>query len=162
MSTNTFFKKVLFDKRINDKIKKIEYKIVADIRESIVTRKYIRRCKSCFPVYGREERRFLKRLRQQIEDYVQNNEGLSYEQLEEAFGSPIDVVNEYFESVEEESLLTKRITFSKYVRKTIVAILVIIMIFFACEQFIYYKAYKDNQNLKVVPATNSEYIIKEK
>ena len=143
------------------KFKKTKYKIAANIRESIVTRRYIRRCKSCFPVYGKEERRFLKALKQQIEDYAHNNEGISYEQLEETFGTPLDVVNEYFNSVEEERLLTKRITLSKYVHKTIVAILLIVMIFFACEQFIYYKAYKDNQNLKVVPAASLEYIMKE-
>lgn len=34
-----------------------------------MVKKYIRRCKNCFPVYGKEERQFLKRLRRQIEEY---------------------------------------------------------------------------------------------
>lgn len=40
-----------------------------------MVKKYIRRCKNCFPVYGKEERQFLKRLRRQIEEYAQENPG---------------------------------------------------------------------------------------
>lgn len=173
MSTNTFFKKVLFDKRINDKIKKIKYKIVADIRESIVTRKYIRRCKSCFPIYGREERRFLKRLRQQIEDYVQNNEGLSYEQLEEAtkrnpdldyiglkeeIGTPVEVLQSYYEEIEDREQLIKRISFIKGMKKIFIMLIVVITIFFMCRTW---RLYNDYQEFKQSNTLYEEEIIEQ-
>ena len=48
-----------------------------------MVKKYIRRCKNCFPVYGKEERQFLKRLRRQIEEYAQENPDVTYKQIEE-------------------------------------------------------------------------------
>lgn len=159
MSINTVFKKVLFNKGIDDKIKILNYGITKRMKEFVVTKRYIKRCKHCFPIYGREERQFLKKLKFQVENYIQNHEELTYEQLEREFGTPLDVVNEYFTST-EESLLTKRITFSRYIGKSIVTVILIMMIFFSCEQFIYFKACEDNRNMKVVPYTTSEYIMK--
>ena len=45
-----------------------------------MVKKYIRRCKNCFPVYGKEEQQFLKRLRHQMEEYAQENPDVTYQQ----------------------------------------------------------------------------------
>ena len=70
-----------------------------------MVKKYIRRCKNCFPVYGKEERQFLKRLRRQIEEYAQENPDVTYKQIEERFGTPIDIVKSYYDSLEDEDRL---------------------------------------------------------
>ena len=91
-------------------------------------KKYIRRCKNCFPVYGKEERQFLKRLRHQIEEYTQENQELTYQQLEEQFGTPIDIVKSYYDTLENENRLIDRACFSKYLRRIFAMILVILIV----------------------------------
>lgn len=84
-----------------------------------MVRKYIRRCKNCFPVYGKEEWQFLKKLRHQIEEFAQENPDVTYQQLEERFGTPIDIVKSYYDSLEDEDRLIDRACFSKYLKKNI-------------------------------------------
>ena len=95
-----------------------------------MVKKYIRRCKNCFPVYGKEEWQFLKRLRHQIQEYVQENPDVTYQQLEERFGTPIDIVKSYYDSLEDEDRLIDRACFSKYLKKILMVLIIILTGFF--------------------------------
>lgn len=92
-----------------------------------MVRKYIRRCKNCFPVYGKEEWQFLKKLRHQIEEFAQENPDVTYQQLEERFGTPIDIVKSYYDSLEDEDRLIDRACFSKYLKKILMAVVIILV-----------------------------------
>ena len=46
-----------------------------------ITRKYIRQCRTLFPVYGNSERTFLNRLKVQINEHLDLFPDLSYEEL---------------------------------------------------------------------------------
>ena len=52
-----------------------------------ITRKYIRQCRTLFPVYGNSERTFLNRLKVQINEHLDLFPDLSYEELVKQFGT---------------------------------------------------------------------------
>lgn len=115
-----------------------------------MVKKYIRRCKNCFPVYGKEERQFLKRLRHQMEEYAQENPDVTYQQLEEWFGTPIDIVKSYYDSLEDEDRLIDRACFSRTLKKVMIIILMVISIIGVYDSAIMYFSYLDGKDSKVI------------
>lgn len=120
-------------------------------------KKYIRRCKNCFPVYGREERQFLKRLRCQIEEYVQQNPDVTYQQLEEYFGTPIDIIRSYYDSLDDGNKLIDRACFSKYLKKIIMGIMIILIAFLIYRSTLIYLSYLDGKDSKVIYEESTIY-----
>ena len=115
-----------------------------------MVKKYIRRCKNCFPVYGKEEWQFLKRLRHQMEEYAQENPDVTYQQLEEWFGTPIDIVKSYYDSLEDEDRLIDRACFSRTLKKVMIIILMVISIIGVYDSAIMYFSYLDGKDSKVI------------
>ena len=115
-----------------------------------MVKKYIRRCKNCFPVYGKEEQQFLKRLRHQMEEYAQENPDVTYQQLEEWFGTPIDIVKSYYDSLEDEDRLIDRACFSRTLKKVMIIILMVISIIGVYDSAIMYFSYLDGKDSKVL------------
>ena len=115
-----------------------------------MVKKYIRRCKNCFPVYGKEEQQFLKRLRHQMEEYAQENPDVTYQQLEEWFGTPIDIVKSYYDSLEDEDRLIDRACFSRTLKKVMIIILMVISIIGVYDSAIMYFSYLDWKDSKVI------------
>lgn len=52
-----------------------------------IARKYIRQCRTLFPVYGKSERTF-KSIKVQVNEHLDLFPDLSYEKLVEQFGTP--------------------------------------------------------------------------
>ena len=115
-----------------------------------MVKKNIRRCKNCFPVYGKEEQQFLKRLRHQMEEYAQENPDVTYQQLEEWFGTPIDIVKSYYDSLEDEDRLIDRACFSRTLKKVMIIILMVISIIGVYDSAIMYFSYLDGKDSKVI------------
>ena len=115
-----------------------------------MVKKYIRRCKNCFPVYGKEEQQFLKRLRHQMEEYAQENPDVTYQQLEQWFGTPIDIVKSYYDSLEDEDRLIDRACFSRTLKKVMIIILMVISIIGVYDSAIMYFSYLDGKDSKVI------------
>ena len=115
-----------------------------------MVKKYIRRCKNCFPVYGKEEQQFLKRLRHQMEEYAQENPDVTYQQLEEWFGTPIDIVKSSYDSLEDEDRLIDRACFSRTLKKVMIIILMVISIIGVYDSAIMYFSYLDGKDSKVI------------
>ena len=67
----------------------------------------MKNCRRLFPVYGKYERQFLKRLKERITEYIVDFPNLSYDGLVEQFGSPKDIVLGYYDSVDDDYLLKK-------------------------------------------------------
>ena len=122
-----------------------------------MVKKYIRRCKNCFPVYGKEERQFLKRLRRQIEEYAQENPDVTYQQLEEWFGTPIDIVKSYYDSLEDEDRLIDRACFSGTLKKVMIIILMVISIVGVYDSVIMYFSYLYGKDSKVIYEESTIY-----
>ena len=81
-----------------------------------ITRKYIRQCRTLFPVYGNSERTFLNRLKVQINEHLDLFPDLSYEELVKQFGTPKEVIMEYYANADDDYLL-KKIDVSKKIKK---------------------------------------------
>ena len=68
-----------------------------------IANKYIQQCKSLFPVYGKLERTFLNRLKVQVNEHLDLFPDISYNELVKQFGSPREVVMEYYDNIEAVS-----------------------------------------------------------
>lgn len=120
-----------------------------------MVKKYIRRCKNCFPVYGREERQFLKKLKKEMEQYIQENVDVTYQQIEEQFGTPIDVIKAYYDSLEDENRLINRVCFSKYLKRFCIIVFIVLLSFFMYRTVLVYWSYLDAKDTKVIYEENT-------
>ena len=69
-----------------------------------ITQKYLKSVKKLFPIYGKKERQYIKNLQTPLQEYAEEKEDLSYEELTEEFGTPSHVISEYFSEVDDEYL----------------------------------------------------------
>lgn len=112
-------------------------------------RKYLRNCKRLFPVYGKRERQFIKRLRDRIQEHIDSSPGLTYEELTEQFGSPKDIVIEYYNTVDDDYLLRKT-NLVKYLKIVLFSALAIVLIYFGTHFVLLYKSYQDVQDSIII------------
>ena len=107
-------------------------------------RKYIRRCKQLFPVYGKYERQFLKRLQQQANEFIEQNPNLTYEELVTQFGSPKDIAVGYYDTIDDDYLL-KKLNLVKAIRRFFLAIVLVAVLFVGYRSYILYKVWLEAQ-----------------
>lgn len=107
-----------------------------------MTRKYIRQCRQLFPVYGKYERLFLKRLRNQITEHLSQHPNITYEELLLHFGSPKEIVLEYYDSVDDDYLL-KKTNLVRTVRKFCLIISLLFITYLGYRSYIIYQARLD-------------------
>ena len=104
-----------------------------------IANKYIQQCKSLFPVYGKLERTFLNRLKVQVNEHLDLFPDLSYEKLVEQFGTPKEVVMEYYDNIEDDYLLSK-IDLAKKVKKFLLFIAILFLVYFFYQSYTTYQA----------------------
>ena len=120
-------------------------------------KKYLRNCKRLFPVYGKRERQFIKRLRDRIQEHIDSSPNLTYEELLEQFGSPKDIVIEYYNTVDDDYLLRKT-NLVNYLKIVLFSALAIVIIYFGTHFVLLYKSYQDVQDSIII---HEETIIRE-
>ena len=111
-------------------------------------RKYMKDIRTLFPTMGKDERDYLKGFKENVLDYVQENNVKSKEELFEEFGNPKEVVTEYLNRVDTEYLI------KKIKRTTIIkrGILIIDMMFMGVNLYratLIYKDYKESINARI-------------
>ena len=89
-------------------------------------KEYIKEVKAMFPVKGKKERKYIKQLSKDIEDYCEESKATTKEELYENYGNPVDVVAEYFSAIGAPYVI-KKIRISKYI-KALIAIIIAILI----------------------------------
>lgn len=87
---------------------------------------YIRKIKALFPLMGKSERNFIKTIKINVDDFLADAPNSNLEDLYKEFGTPEDVINSYYVSVNTDSII-KRIRISKYV-KIIIIVLVLCLL----------------------------------
>lgn len=100
--------------------------------------RYYKDIKKMFPVNGKKEKIYLKKIKEQIDEY----DKASYEDLENQFGSPIEIVKSYYDTIDSQYLL-KRINIKRIVSITCVFVLTIVCLYFGYRTYILNKAYED-------------------
>lgn len=78
-------------------------------------KRYIKKIQNCFPIYGKEEKRYLTELSFYIDEYIERNPEVSEEELIQEFGSPSNVAGEYLLRADEKYLL-KRLRISHFIK----------------------------------------------
>lgn len=112
-------------------------------------KKYIKSCKRLFPVYGKYEKQFLNKIKQQINEYVEAFPNTTYEELIDQFGSPKDVVISYYENVDDDYLL-KKTNLVKTLRVFCVSFTFFLICFFGYRSYIIYQAYLDAKDTVII------------
>lgn len=114
--------------------------------------KYIKELQMFLPVMGKYEKKFIKNIRQNMIEYMENHPDAGYSDICDRFGTPRDMVIDYFEIIDTEYLL-KKTRLSSIIRKSIFCIVLCIAIVCAIELGLYYKAY-----LSVQDGINGYYV----
>lgn len=90
-------------------------------------KKYLSDVKTFFPIMGKSEKAYLAKLTESVDDYCIEENISTMEEIYNGFGHPSEVVNTYLTSV-DTSYLIRRIRFSKWIKKSIVALVLIALI----------------------------------
>lgn len=102
---------------------------------------YLSDVKAFFPIMGNQERKYLTKLAETVEDYCTEEKATTIEELYDGFGHPSEVANTYLTSVDTSQLI-KRIQFTKWIKRGIIALLLIALIGVSLYGIKSYKAYK--------------------
>ena len=122
-----------------------------------ITQKYLKSVKKLFPIYGKKERQYIKNLQTPLQEYAEEKEDLSYEELTEEFGTPPHVISEYFSEVDDEYLF-RQLRVRGYVKKFMIFVLVAFVILIG---YRYYLAYQNYENAMEEHIIYEETIIEE-
>lgn len=95
---------------------------------SKISKEYIKEVKAMFPVKGKKERLYLKNLARDVEMLCEEENITSKEKLYEKYGKPVEVVAEYFATVETDYVL-KKLRISRYIKALIAVIITIIVVY---------------------------------
>lgn len=88
---------------------------------------YISDVKSLFPIMGKNERQYIKKLSDTIEEYCEETSITSIDTIYDSFGSPQDILAGYF-SITDTSFLAKKIKISKWIKRGIIGLILISLI----------------------------------
>lgn len=102
-------------------------------------KEYISSVRLLFPVMGQAERNYLKKLELSLTDYCAENKPDSFDTLCQEFGMPEDIVNNYFDNADIDSMV-HRIRKNKFLRYGFIAII--------CATLIVFTSYCINLHLK--------------
>lgn len=106
-----------------------------------LNQRYLKEVKSFFPIMGKPERRYLKKLSGQINDYCIEKEVSSIDELYQDFGRPSEISNTYFSNIDINEFV-KRIQLAKWLKKGIAVFVLIALIAVTVYSIDSYCAYK--------------------
>lgn len=72
-----------------------------------IAKEFSKNAKIFFPIYGAKEKEYLKNLESNIEDFCEDNNIDSLDDLYSKYGTPSDVAHSYFSACSSEYILNK-------------------------------------------------------
>lgn len=87
-------------------------------------KEYISEVKALFPIIRKSERDYIKKIKVDIENFCEEAEVTTKQELYENYGRPNDVVNNYLSTVETE-YIAKQISIKRLITTCVVALLVL-------------------------------------
>lgn len=106
-----------------------------------LSRKYIRKIKALFPLMGKNERKYIKALKVNVNDFLADMPDSTMEDLYKEFGSPKDIINSYYSTIDTDNII-KRIRISKYVKILIILLAMCLLILTTLRFYIRYEAHQ--------------------
>ena len=92
-----------------------------------ICKQYIKNAKALFPILGKPEKDYFKKLELNINDYCQESSTTSLEKLYKDFGTPSEVANSYFSNVNTDYIV-KQIRRTKAIKTTLIAIIILTLV----------------------------------
>lgn len=120
-----------------------------------ICKSYISDVKALFPVKGKEERKFIKKITSDIEDYIIESGVQTKEELYKGYGDPKEFINEYISKLDTEAVV-KRIKTAKFIRRAGIIILCVIVIL---STLICLYLYRENKILDSLEGIHVEEVI---
>lgn len=117
------------------------------------TDRYIKDIKLFFPIFGKQEKEYLAVLKEKITEYEGEHPEVTYSALEEEFGSPSDIIAEYYREVDEDRLF-KRMKIRGMLKAVVAVICALLISFVGYYYFLLYCDHMASQNSD----TGREYI----
>lgn len=105
-------------------------------------KKYLKQLKTLIPSAGRYERKFIQNMKNNLIEFASQNTNICYKDICERFGTPQDIIINYFENVDTEYLI-QRLKISAIIRKCIICAVLIIAITCTIEAGLFYTAYQE-------------------
>ena len=105
------------------------------------TKKYYQQIHRCFPLFGKEEKRFLQYFKESLQYNEKKHPELTYQQYIEYFGSPEEVVSAFYEHIESEYIIS-HMKIRKFLKYGILTLICITIIFGTILIYTSYKAYQ--------------------
>lgn len=127
------------------------------------SQKYYKNVKRLFPVHGKREKDFLNNFHEQVQEFEDDRKFCTYEQLEERFGTPLDIIKSYYDSIDSTYLL-KRLNIRRIVTAVCVFICALALSLSLWKGYLYYIGYQQamSQNVTEVEISAPEVIYDEK
>lgn len=106
---------------------------------------YFKQIKKLFPLYSKEEKRFLQDFKKAVYDFVSLSADCSFEDVIERFESPSDVVHNYISSIDQEYLF-KKMSIVSLLKKILLTITIALILYFGMHYYYLYNLYIETQN----------------
>ena len=107
------------------------------------SKRYYKDIKAIITSRGTQEKRLIKDYKLRILELNETKPDISYEELKEILGSPIDIITEYYEGADTEYIM-KQLRITNAIRLSICCILVLTLIGFAISVGVNIKLYQDS------------------
>ena len=90
------------------------------------SKKYYRDLKSFLPICGKKELNLFGDIKIRLDELSAENSDVSYDELCDRLGSPLEIVTEYYNAA-DALYLAKRLRFTRYIRNAFIGIIIFIM-----------------------------------
>lgn len=112
-------------------------------------KEYISEVKALFPIIRKSERDYIKKIKVDIENFCEEAEVTTKQELYENYGRPNDVVNNYLSTVETE-YIAKQISIKRLITTCVVALLVLATVATSALCITLYSEYQRVKNSEIV------------
>ena len=93
------------------------------------TRQYFRRVRIFLPVYGKDEKQFVRNLRNDMEEYIDAHPSCSWKDICDEFETPYEAVYGYLSAQDPEKIY-KKLKIRKFVFFTLLSIAALIIAYY--------------------------------
>lgn len=116
---------------------------------------YLRHLKLLLPYHYQEEKQYMKRLKQNLEEYMDEFPSSDYNDLVKQFGAPKEIAAEFYSELDDKQFM-HRLRLKKYIRKFCFIALFAITILVAYRSVNLYRDYQEAEDS--IPAYEEETI----
>lgn len=106
---------------------------------------YFKQISFLMPIHRKQERLFLKKLKEEVQDYSNSHPEASYDSLLDHFDEPINVVYNYISSLDQEDL-RKSISISKIKRTAVFILIAAIILLFIIRTVFFFDLWVETHN----------------